>query len=65
MFESIKKYCKESYVELVHKTTWPTRSELMNSAVVVLTASLCIALVVFVMDFVFRVGMEGIYGILR
>jgi len=65
MFESIKNYCKESYVELVHKTTWPTRSELMNSAVVVLTASLCIALVVFVMDSVFRVGMEGIYGILR
>jgi preprotein translocase subunit SecE len=65
MFESIKNYCKESYVELVHKTTWPTRSELMNSAVVVLTASLCIALVVFVMDSVFRMGMEGIYGILR
>ena len=65
MYENINNYCKESYVELVHKTTWPTRSELMNSAVVVLTASLCIALVVFVMDSVFRVGMEGIYGILR
>ena len=65
MIENIKKYCKESYEELVHKTTWPTRSELMNSAVVVLTASLCIALVVFVMDFIFRMGMEGIYGILR
>ncbi len=65
MFEKIKKYCKDSYVELVHKTTWPTRSELMNSAVVVLTASLCIALVVFVMDFIFQRGMEGIYGILR
>ena len=65
MFESIKQYCKDSYEELVHKTTWPSRSELMNSAVVVITASLCIALVVFVMDSVFRVGMEGIYGILR
>ena len=65
MFERFKEYCKESYEELVHKTTWPSRSELMNSAVVVLTASLCIALVVFVMDSVFRVGMEGIYGILR
>ena len=58
MFEKIKKYCKESYNE-------PTRSELMNSAVVVLTASLCIALVVFVMDFVFQSGMEVIYGLLR
>ena len=65
MFESIKKYCKESYEELVNQTTWPTRSELMNSAVVVLTASLCIALVIFVMDSVFQYGMGTIYGWLR
>lgn len=65
MFEKIKTYCKDSYEELVYKTTWPTRSELMNSAVVVLIASLCIALVVFVMDFVFQHGMEFIYGVLR
>ena len=65
MLESIKKYCKASYEELVHKTTWPTRSELMNSAVVVLTASLCLALVVFVMDWFFQSGMEIVYGLLR
>ena len=65
MLEGIKTYCKDSYEELVHKTTWPTRSELMNSAVVVLTASLCIALIVFVMDWFFQSGMEFIYGLLR
>jgi preprotein translocase subunit SecE len=65
MFDSIKKYIKESYEELRYKTTWPTRSELMNSAVVVLTASLCIALVVFVMDMVFQNGMEFIYSSLQ
>jgi preprotein translocase subunit SecE len=65
MWKSIKRYLKESYEELRYKTTWPSRSELMNSAVVVLTASLCIALVIFVMDFVFQKGMEGIYGLLR
>ena len=65
MLEVIKTYCKDSYEELVHKTTWPTRSELMNSAVVVLTASLCIALVVFVMDWFFQSGMEFVYGLLR
>ena len=65
MLKSIKRYCKESYEELRYKTTWPSGSELMNSAVVVLTASLCIALVVFVMDFVFQSGMEVIYGLLR
>ena len=65
MLEEIKTYCKDSYEELVHKTTWPTRSELMSSAVVVLTASLCIALVVFVMDWFFQSGMELVYGLLR
>ena len=65
MFESIQTYCKESYEELVNQTTWPTRSELMNSAVVVLTASLCIALVIFVMDFAFQKGMAGVYGLLQ
>ena len=61
MFKKIFKYCKESYDELVHKTTWPTRSELTNSAVVVLSASLLIALVVFAMDFVFQSATEVIY----
>ena len=61
MFKKIFKYCKESYDELVHKTTWPTHSELTNSAVVVLSASLLIALVVFAMDFVFQSAMEVIY----
>ena len=65
MLEGVITYCKDSYEELVHKTTWPTRSELMNSAVVVLTASLCIALIVFVMDWFFQSGMEFIYGLLR
>jgi hypothetical protein len=37
----------------------------MGSAIVVLTASLCIALVVFVMDFIFQTGMELVYGVLR
>jgi preprotein translocase subunit SecE len=61
MIKKIFKYCKESYDELVHKTTWPSRSELTNSAVVVLSASLLIALVVFAMDFVFQNAMELIY----
>lgn len=65
MIQNIIKYCKNSYEELVYKTTWPSRQELMNSAVVVLTASLCIALVIFAMDFVFQTGMEGIYNWLR
>ena len=61
MFKSIVNYCKESYDELVHKVSWPTRSELTNSAVVVLYASLLIALVVLAMDSVFQWTMELVY----
>ena len=54
-------YLKETYNELVHKVSWPTYSELTNSAVAVLYASLIIALVVFVMDFCFENVMEFVY----
>jgi preprotein translocase subunit SecE len=47
-------YIKESYDELMHKVSWPTWSELQGSAIVVSVASLIIALVVFMMDEVFR-----------
>ena len=60
MFKRIANYCKESYDELVHKVSWPTRSELSGSAVVVLYASLLIALGVFLMVSVFQFVMEDI-----
>jgi preprotein translocase subunit SecE len=53
--------CKESYDELAHKTTWPSRRELSNSAVVVLCASLLIAAVVFVLDMGFENVMKLVY----
>jgi len=52
---------KASYDELLHKTTWPTRAELTHSAMVVLSASLVIAVVVFAMDSLFRFVMSTIY----
>ena len=52
MFKKFVNYCKACYEELAHKTTWPTRAELTHSAMVVLSASLIIAIVVFIMDFV-------------
>ena len=60
MFQKVANYCKESYDELVHKVSWPTRKELSSSAVVVLYASLLIALVVFLMDSAFQFVMEDI-----
>ena len=61
MFSKIVNYCKACYDELAHKTTWPTRSELTHTAVIVLTASLIIALIVWVMDLVFKFVMSSIY----
>jgi len=61
MFKKIIQYCKDSFNELAHKTTWPTRAELTHTAMVVLSASLIIALVVFAMDSVFKAVMSGIY----
>jgi preprotein translocase subunit SecE len=57
----IVNYCKACYDELAHKTSWPTRSELTHSAMVVLSASLFIAVVVFGMDSVFKFVMSAIY----
>jgi len=60
-YKQVVSYCKESYNELVHKVSWPTASELSNSAVVVLTASLVIALIVFLIDLGFENIMTFIY----
>ena len=60
-FKKFVNYCKACYEELAHKTTWPTRQELTHSAVVVLSASLVIALVVFAMDSAFRWIMSVVY----
>lgn len=61
---NIKTYFKESYTELVHKVTWPTWSELQNSGVLVLVATLIIAIIVAIMDLGFSKVMEFIYSLL-
>lgn len=54
---------KESYVELVEKVNWPSRKELSQSAVLVLIASIILALVVWLIDTVFEKFMLFIYGL--
>jgi preprotein translocase subunit SecE len=60
----IKGYFQESFTELVHKVTWPTWSELQNSATLVMVATLIIAIIVAAMDFSFSRIMEMIYNLL-
>ena len=54
-------YIRDSYEELVHKVTWPTLSELSRTAIIVLVASLVIALIVFLMDEVVENIMKVVY----
>lgn len=54
-------YCKDSYNELVHKTTWPTMKQLTSQAFLVLYASLIIALIVLAMDKTFEFVMKFVY----
>ena len=56
-------FFKDSYEEITQKVTWPTWSQLQNSAVIVLVASLLIALMIFVMDKASSVVLEMLYGI--
>ena len=58
----IRTYIEESFDELVNKVSWPTWKELQSSGVVVLIASIIIALIIFAMDFSFSKMMECIYN---
>ncbi len=58
-------YIKESYNELLHKVTWPSWSDLLASARLVLIGTIIIALIVFLMDAVFKGTLEPLYEILK
>ncbi len=59
---SITKYFKESYQEWTQKVSWPTWSELQNSAIVVSVASLIIAIVIYLMDISFSTVLDKFYS---
>jgi preprotein translocase subunit SecE len=61
----IKAYLQEVYTELVHKVSWPTWKDLQSSALIVMIASLLIALVVFVMDITFENVMDVVYKMMH
>lgn len=54
---------EESYDELRYKTSWPTKGQLIKSAIIVLIASVILALIVWCMDEVIDVIMHFIYGL--
>ena len=54
-------YLKESYVELTKKVSWPSWDKLQNSAVVVMVASVILALLILAIDFCIQHLMTFIY----
>ena len=48
----ISTYIRESYKELLEKVSWPTWSELQQSTVIVLVATLLITVIVWIMDLI-------------
>ena len=61
--ESVISYIKDSYNELATKVTWSTMSDLQSNTILVLVASIIIALIIFVMDNISSVVLKTlIYG---
>jgi preprotein translocase subunit SecE len=61
-FQRISNYIKECYSELVHKVSWPTGKELSSSTIVVMVASVIMALVIFAIDFSFESVVSFFYN---
>ncbi|MEJ6777402.1 MAG: preprotein translocase subunit SecE [Crocinitomicaceae bacterium] len=56
----VKEYFSETVTEMAHRVTWPTWKELQSNTIIVVVASVLIAITIFVMDFVF--GITGDNG---
>jgi preprotein translocase subunit SecE len=62
-FENRLTDIKESYNELVHKVSWPTKSELANSTIVVMVASIIASLVIWLIDLGIDFIMHQVYKV--
>ncbi len=59
----ITTYFKESYKELMEKVTWPTWSQLQQSTMIVIIATIVITAVISLMDLVTSFSLSQIYKI--
>jgi len=59
----ISTYFRESYRELMEKVTWPSWTQLQQSTVIVLVATLLITVVVYVMDILSSTILKFIYSL--
>jgi preprotein translocase subunit SecE len=55
-------YFRESYKELLEKVSWPTWTQLQQSTLIVLVATVLITAIVWAMDLVAQSGLKLIYS---
>ena len=55
-------YFRESYKELMEKVSWPSWTQLQQSTLIVLVATLLITAIVWAMDLVAQSGLKFIYS---
>ena len=58
----ISTFVRESYKELLEKVTWPSWSELQQSTVIVLVATLLTTVIVWIMDLISSSVLHLIYS---
>jgi preprotein translocase subunit SecE len=58
-------YFRESYKELLEKVTWPSWTQLQQSTVIVLVATLLITLLVWIMDLASSTVLHFIYSLFQ
>jgi preprotein translocase subunit SecE len=58
-------YFRESYKELLEKVSWPTWTQLQQSTVIVLVATMVITAIVWLLDIVAQSGLKFIYSVIN
>jgi len=59
----IATYFRESYKELMEKVTWPTWTQLQQSTMIVIAATILITALISGMDLITNVALKFIYNI--
>ena len=61
--DKIRLYLTECYDELTNKVTWPSWPNLVDSAKVVLIATMVITSIIFIMDLISNSVLNVVYGL--
>ena len=59
----VSNYFRESYRELLEKVSWPSWTQLQQSTVIVLVATILITAIVWTMDMIAQAGLKFIYSL--